>query len=322
MFSTYEELKQWRENTIRSVADDHLQLNAFHDQLMYQAATIAMDKIESEQGNPPAPFAFFVMGSAGRFEQSVWSDQDHGIVFDGDENVQHYFLELGEEISRGLATVGYEWCEGQVMASNPLWCRSVVSFQDQISEWLDEASWQSLRNFSIIIDSRVLYGKEELLERVKHEAYSRLENHPSLYARLVDNFEFIKKGVGVFGQLLPDQRQGMKGDIHLKETAYFPYVNALRILALRSGAMAAPTISRFEALKGKYPFIEEYEKDFRHLLEFRLRLRQGAENYEKVHLLPIDRLTKEEKQELKYLIRRGNQLFAKSKSIVRKELRL
>ncbi|MFC7322544.1 DUF294 nucleotidyltransferase-like domain-containing protein [Halobacillus campisalis] len=322
MFNTYEGLKQWRKDTIRSVADDHFQLNAFHDQLMYQTVTIAMDKIEREQGNPPAPFAFFVMGSAGRFEQSVWSDQDHGIVFDGNENVQHYFLNLGEEVSRGLAVVGYEWCEGQVMASNPMWCRSTVSFQAQNSDWLDEASWQSLRNFSILFDSRVLYGKEELLERVKHEAFSRLEKHPSLYARLVDNFEFIKKGVGVFGQLLPDQRQGMKGDIHLKETAYFPYVNALRILALRSGTTAAPTISRFEALKDTYPFIVEYEKDFRHLLDFRLRFRQGAENYEKVHLLPIDHLSKEEKLELKYLIKRGKQLFAKSKSIVRKELKL
>ncbi|KHE73059.1 DUF294 nucleotidyltransferase-like domain-containing protein, partial [Halobacillus sp. BBL2006] len=309
----------WREKTLDSVADDHLQLNAFHDQLMYQTISIAQDKIESEQGKSPAPFAFFLMGSAGRFEQSVWSDQDHGIVFDGPDHYQDYFLNLGAEISHGLEVVGYEKCEGNVMASNPLWCQSIESFNKQMEEWLDEESWQSLRNFSIFIDSRVLDGNEDYLLQVKKTCFNILENNPHLYSRLIDNFEFIKKGVGVFGQLLPEQRQGVNGEIHLKQTAYFPYVNALRILALKKGVSAAPTLERFEILNYNYPFIEAYEKDFRELLEFRLRFRKEATSYDKVHLLPIARLSRQDKQELKHLIKRGQKLFSKSKSMLHEE---
>ncbi|MGP4074959.1 DUF294 nucleotidyltransferase-like domain-containing protein [Halobacillus sp. K22] len=319
MFETYDEISQWREETMGSVADDYRQLNAFHDQLMYQTLRIAQETIESEQGPPPAPFAFFLMGSAGRSEQSVWSDQDHGIIFDGASHCQDYFLKLGAEISHGLAIAGYEKCEGNVMASNPLWCRSIESYKKQIQDWLNEESWQSLRNFSILFDSRVLDGNEEFLLRMKRKSFAVLEDQPHLYSRLVDNFEFIKKGVGVFGQLLTEQRQGMKGEIHLKETAYFPYVNALRILALKKGVSAAPTLDRFEILSYSYPFIEAYENDFRKLLNFRLRYKKAAVSYEKVHLLPLDQMSKQDKQELKHLIKRGQQLFAKSKSVLKEE---
>ncbi|WP_431801188.1 DUF294 nucleotidyltransferase-like domain-containing protein [Halobacillus andaensis] len=317
MFQTYEEIRQWRNETMPSVAADHFQLNAFHDQVMNLTVQLAKEKTAKEQGTPPAPFAFFLMGSAGRYEQSVWSDQDHGILFEGAD--QKYFLHLGEEISRGLEITGYELCEGRVMASNPLWCQSVDSFKQQITDWLEEASWQSLRNFSILLDSRVLNGKEELLLEIKRYAFSRLEEEPRLYSRLVENFEFIKKGIGVFGQLLPDQRQGVRGEIHLKETAYFPYVNALRLLAMRKGVSAASTLKRFISLADTLPFLKDYEQDFLQLLEFRLRFRNNADNYGKVHLLSIEQLSRNEKQELKYLIKRGNQLFDKVRWLLKEE---
>ncbi|WP_173917651.1 DUF294 nucleotidyltransferase-like domain-containing protein [Halobacillus sp. Marseille-Q1614] len=320
MGKTYEDLKKWRQQEIQSAAAGHFQLNAFHDELMKETFQIAQAKVESEQGKPPAPFAFFLMGSAGRFEQQVLSDQDHGIVFDGDESSREYFLKLGTEISEGLAIVGYELCEGKVMASNPLWCQSITSYKNQITAWLDEASWQTLRNFSILFDSRVLVGEEEFLSRLKWEGFSKLENDPRLYSRLIDNFEFIKKGVGFFGQLLPEQRNGMKGDIHIKETVYFPYVNSLRILAFKQGIRTASTLERFKALSDAYPFLRGYQDDFLKLLEFRLKLKKEASTYEKVHLLEIDRLSKQEKQKLKRLIKRGNQLFSKTKSVLKEEI--
>lgn len=317
MFTTYKQLKQWREEILDSVADDHFQLNAFHDQLIYQTVELAMNKIESEQGSPPAPFAFFLMGSAGRFEQSMWSDQDHGILFEGDH--QEYFLKLGEEISDGLAVVGYVYCEGNVMASNALWCQSVDSFYTQIEGWLKEADWSSLRNFSIFFDSRVLIGERDYLNKIKEKVFTFLSDHPDLYSRFVDNVHLIKKGIGIFGQLLPEQKGENEGDINIKQTAYFPYVNALRTLALLRGVYASSTLSRFSELKERYPSIAPFEKDFHSLLEFRLRYQTKSSTYEGVHLLPVKQLTKDDKQQLKVWIKHGHHLLSTMKSIMRKE---
>ncbi|RWZ51334.1 hypothetical protein EQV77_16860 [Halobacillus fulvus] len=320
MFNSYEEIKQWRQDTIQSVEGDHADLNAFHDQIMNHTFTLALEKVKSEQGEPPAPFVFFLMGSAGRYEQSIWSDQDHGILFRGDDVHQSYFLQLGEEISTGLGVTGYEKCDGNVMASNPLWCQPVEVFKQQITDWLNEESWQTLRNFSIFFDSRSFHGEDELLLEAKQHSFSLIDGHPHLYERLMDNFEYMKKGVGVFGQLLPDQKDAGKNELHLKHTVYFPYVNALRLLALKKNLTTASTISRFEQLRFFYPFIATYEKDFRRFLELRLLLKKGEESYEKVHLLSIEKLSKKDKQELKHLIRRGQRLFTSVTSVMKEEV--
>ncbi|GEN52189.1 DUF294 nucleotidyltransferase-like domain-containing protein [Halobacillus faecis] len=319
MFKTYEEIRVWREDMIESVSDDHLQLNAFHDQLIHHTFHLAKEKVEREQGPTPAPFAFFLMGSAGRYEQSLWSDQDHGILFDGEEKHQDYFLLLGEEIREGMAIVGYERCEGNVMASNPLWCQSVDIFTRQISEWLREAEWQSLRHFLIFFDSRVLVGESELLLKVKEASFAVLDEEPELLKRLMENVNYVKKGVGVFGQLLPDYSGEKKGHFNLKQTVYFPYINALRILSLFQHVTNSSTISRFRVLRSLYPSLSEYENGFRQFLQQRLELKKDAANYQNVHVVKVEQLSKEEKQQLKKQVKSAQKLYQMAKSIIKED---
>ncbi|MYL48074.1 hypothetical protein GLV98_01195 [Halobacillus litoralis] len=317
MFKTYEEIRVWREEMIESVSGDHLQLNAFHDQLIHHTFHLSKEKIEREQGPPPAPFAFFLMGSAGRYEQSLWSDQDHGILFDGDEKHQDYFLSLGEEIREGMAVVGYERCEGNVMASNPLWCQSVEVFTLQISKWLKDAEWQSLRHFLIFFDSRVLVGESALLLKVKETSFAVIEGEPEIFTRLMNNVNYVKKGVGVFGQLLPDYSGEKKGHFNLKQTVYFPYINALRILSLFQQVTKSSTLSRFGALRSLYPTLSEYENGFRQFLQQRLELKKDAANYQNVHVVKVEHLSKEEKKQLKNQVKSAQKLYQMAKSIVK-----
>ncbi|UOQ93909.1 DUF294 nucleotidyltransferase-like domain-containing protein [Halobacillus shinanisalinarum] len=319
MLKSYVELRQWRVRNLNAVSTDHRRLNLFHDELIKATVQVAMEKVRGECGDPPAPFAFFLMGSAGRFEQSVWSDQDHGIIYDSSDNCQTYFLTLGAEISHGLTLVGYERCEGMVMASNPLWCQSIHAWKVQILDWLTEASWQSLRHFLTLFDSRVLIGEADYLNKLKNKAFTILQHQPELYLRLVENVDFIKKGVGVFGQLLPEQHGEKAGNIQLKQTAFFPYVNAIRLLALKERIGCSSTLSRFKELQPIYPFVKGFEGDFIQLLEFRLYFRKDAKSYKEVQLIPIDTLSRVNKQELKQVIKRGHKLFSETKTIVEKE---
>ncbi|SDL91695.1 DUF294 nucleotidyltransferase-like domain-containing protein [Sediminibacillus halophilus] len=309
----YREMKANR-SRLMAAAVNHQKLNAYHDQLMAQTVQLAMEKVKGELGDPPAPFAFFLMGSAGRYEQSVWSDQDHGIIFAGDDLCKSYFLRAGTEISNALELVGYERCDGEVMSSNPLWCNSLVEWHQQITAWMTEASWQTLRHFSTFFDSRVLIGDTNYLTELKHTAFSILEQQPDLFHRLIDNVDFYRKGIGIFGQLLPEQQGEQSGTIHLKQKALFPYVNALRLLALKNKIFAPSTLSRFSQLPEGYQSLQTYEKDFRALLDFRLKFRREAKTYKEVHLISIQDLSKQEKQELKSMMRKGYKLFSKTKT--------
>lgn len=314
----YQEIKQYREQHIHKQVN-HRQLNALHDEVMEQTVQLAMEKVEEEQGKVPAPFAFFLMGSAGRSEQSIWSDQDHGIIYDGNQGEKEYFLLLGEEIVSGLEIVGYERCEGKVMASESMWTNSVADWKKQVTTWLEEANWQSLRHFLTFFDSRVLIGNQHFLAEIKQVIFSYIKDHPGVVSRLIDNVGFIRKGIGVFGQLLPEPSGQMMGQINIKTTTLFPYINSLRLLAITNEATKAPTLDRFTTLKRKYPYLEQYQSLFQSLLEFKFRFAQQANNYQEVHYIPLKQLTKSDKQELKQYMKKGSALFSQTKKSLKNE---
>ncbi|ENH96312.1 hypothetical protein J416_11462 [Gracilibacillus halophilus YIM-C55.5] len=315
---TYDEVRRWRNQYIQE-QQTHEQLNTFHDQLMKQVFVIARKKIEEEQGPPPAPFAFFLMGSAGRCEQSIWSDQDHGIIFDGHEQSKSYFLTLGEEMVYGLEKVGYERCDGKVMASESMWTQSLMSWKKQVVNWLEESSWQSLRHFSTLFDSRVLIGERELLSQVKQKTFAYLDSNPHLYLRCVDNVGFIRKGIGIFGQLLPEQSGTMAGKLNVKTTTVFPYVNAMRLLAILRHEEMPATKDRIKFLTTHYPFLQGYLSIFERLLAFRYRHTKQAADYDHVHHISLKQLSKRDKQELKQFMKDGVHMFEMAKKMVEKE---
>ncbi|MBU8905820.1 hypothetical protein KH400_04360 [Desertibacillus haloalkaliphilus] len=302
---------------MRSVARDHHTLNQFHEQVIYQVVQMAQVRMESEWGKPPAHFAFFVMGSTARFEQSVWSDQDHGLIYeDGAE--PSYFLTLGEEISRGLEQAGYARCDGKVMASNRLWCKSQHEWHEQLERWLDERSWETIRHFLTFFDSRVVCGEEDYLDQLKDGLFSYIDKHPAVLKRLIENTSHIKKAVGVFGQFLVETSGKYSGCLRLKETAFFPYVNALRLLAIYEQVTETSTLTRFTILAKKHQKVAPYERDFKNLLALRLRFQANQTDYDSVHYLDMKKLSRADKKQLKAIIKHGRKLFMNAKEIVEK----
>ncbi|MBN8209815.1 hypothetical protein JI666_13745 [Bacillus sp. NTK071] len=310
-----------REQQIKGVVEDHVALNAFHDQLMRQVVHLAEQKVKKEWGPAPSSFSFFLMGSGGRFEQALWSDQDHGIVYqETSEGASDYFLKLGNEISNGLHAVGYEFCDGKVMASNPLWCKSTDEWRGQLESWIDDERFDAIRYLLIFVDARVLVGRDQPIDELKKLIHLKLEESPHLLKRMLKNTMHLQKGVGVFGQILAETHGEHTGEVNFKQTAFFPYVNAVRLLALKEKVMNTSTLSRLEALSDQtLPRSERqsYENEFMKLLHFRLHYGK-QENYEAVHYVTIDSLPKEQRKELKEMMKKGMELYKYTKKAIEK----
>ncbi|MDG5789567.1 DUF294 nucleotidyltransferase-like domain-containing protein [Evansella sp. AB-P1] len=313
----YEDIKELRSDRIKVITEDHILLNEIHDELMQSIVEIAVAEVKSELGSPPSRFAFFLMGSAGRFEQSFWSDQDHGIIYEKSNNENaNYFIRLGKEISKGLSICDYDLCDGKVMASNPLWCKSIDEWERQVSGWLTEDSWQSLRNISILFDSRVLVGESDFLRVLKDIIFKRLDKEQNIIFRLLDNVGYVKKGIGFFGQLLPETNSKGKGHIHIKEKILFPYVNSVRLLAFKERIYLPSTLSRFNHLTAFYKDMKEYEETFHRILELRLHFQKRLNEDDNVNLISIEALSSNEKKEIKIMMKNGYKLFQKTKGII------
>ncbi|WP_261178623.1 putative nucleotidyltransferase substrate binding domain-containing protein [Anaerobacillus sp. CMMVII] len=122
--------------------------------------------------------------------------------------------------------------------------------------------------------------------------------------------------MGIFGQLLPEEKGDAAGTINVKQTIFFPYVNSLRLLAMLEGILHSSTIERFNLLPDNYQEIKAYQDDFFKLLNYRLYYQKNASSYQKVHLLPVKSMNAREKEALKEMMKRGRRLFLKTKDII------
>ncbi|MCM3718963.1 DUF294 nucleotidyltransferase-like domain-containing protein [Fictibacillus phosphorivorans] len=316
-FMSYTEIKQWRDSQIEKINDSN-ELNAFHDSLMKRV----FDSAQKKMGRPPCNYAWFVMGSAGRYEQAIISDQDHGIVYEQDgEEYAAYFIAFGKELAFGLNEAGYPYCDGKVMSSNPVWCKSRVSWAQQLRGWLNERSFESLRYLLIFYDARALEGEREYLLQLKETVHDTIKNKPELLERFLENTIHTKKAVGFFHQFLPETHGSHAGSIDIKQSGFLPYVNAVRLLALKENVEEVSTLSRMEALSQlpKYSHnLLAYKSEFEKLLHYRLLFHKTMkESYDDIHYLNIKGLNKNERKELKQILKSGQKLQEYTQSIIK-----
>lgn len=317
----YQDIRNYRDQRMKDLPLSSRELNERHDDIMLQTVHASMTHHASIHGPPPSPFCFFLMGSAGRKEQGVWSDQDHGIIYDcSSEQSKLYFVSLGEEISRGLAITGYKLCDGKVMASNPFWCRSRQEWREQADRWTSDESWESIRHLLTFLDGRCLIGEEAFLLDVKTAAY-RFIHKKHVINRILDNTKHVKKAVNMLGQFLVETHGPFSGLLNMKDTGLFPYINAGRILAISENLMETSTAVRLKTFPSSIPSEERehhFSDDYRRLVDFRTQY-GNHQNYESSHYVFIDRLSKDERKELKELLKKGLLLNEYVRTFVERE---
>ncbi|WP_042349680.1 DUF294 nucleotidyltransferase-like domain-containing protein [Bacillus massiliigorillae] len=318
---TYEDIKMWKDAHIIHNLTDTISLNSFHDVVMRKVFRLASAQINNEK--PHCDFCWFITGSGGRFEQGLISDQDHGIIFTSySEENRDYFLQLGKEISDGLDIVGYPYCKGNIMSSNPLWCKSIDEWENQLYLWMDEGSYESIRNLQIFIDCRCLVGEDLYISELKNFIFDFQRNNPSLLKRVMENALYIKKAISPLGKLLVSNVNGYQHSIDLKYSAFIPYVNAIRILAIKENLLESSTEGRMKELLliEKYRgIIEESLMNFQILLQYRLS-QSKVDTYEDTHFLNLTNLNQAEKKEIKKILKDGQSLHRYVVNLIKKDV--
>ena len=316
---TFESIKQWKDEQMNHFLHDTIALNHFHDQVMIKVFEVARRNIDLH--GPPCRYAWFITGSGGRLEQGVISDQDHGIVYEiSNEQNDHYFKELGKELADGLHVVGYPYCQGKIMSSNPVWCKSLIDWEQQLEHWMQDEGWESIRQLQIFIDARVLHGEQELIDQLKTFFFYYVQLHPKLLKRFMLNVQHIKNGIGLLGQILVERYGIYEGCIDLKYAAFLPYVNAVRLLSIKEGIFETSTLSRMEKLKQLDDYssmLRHSEENFINLLKYRLSLSK-AKNYADTHYLKVEQLSKLERKELKQILKDGKQFHEQVLAYIKK----
>ena len=225
-----------------------------------------------EVGEPPCNFCFLVLGSHGRREQTVRTDQDNAIIYSCDED-EGYFRKLSEKVSEALAKVGFSKCPAQVMASNPEWRGTESQWRERLHELFVNPVPDKVLKFSIIFDNRIIYGDETLESEFYAIFKEGMREHPGFIARLGKIASEKKPPIGLFGNFIVEKSGEHKNEIDIKLRATLPIVECVRVLSLIHDVRKTNTFDRVLELKNKGAISPSLADEIIFAYDFILKLR-------------------------------------------------
>ena len=237
-----------------------------------------MQFTHDRMGPPPAKFAFMIMGSEGRGEQTLKTDQDNAIVFEDVpesrmKEVSDYFLQFGETANDLLNQAGYAFCEGGVMAKNPKLCQPLAVWKTRFSDWIHAAEAEDLLHASIFFDFRLGYGDGSLISSLREHLFDSLQGWAGFFWHLSENALHFKPPLGFFRNFVVESKGEHRDKFDIK-SAMTPIVDFARIYALRHKVEETNTLKRLSHLRLKDVIsqneYEELEKAYSFLMQLRL----------------------------------------------------
>ncbi|WP_459206973.1 putative nucleotidyltransferase substrate binding domain-containing protein [Pseudomonas sp. MLB6B] len=208
----------------------------------------------AEQGDPGVPFTWLCFGSEGRREQTLYTDQDNGILFEAAdaseaEAVRRRLLPLARLINQQLARCGFSLCPGDVMAGNPDLCLSRAEWARRFAGFVREASPENLLGSTIYFDLRAVWGDEQGCEQLRQGILAQVADNRLFQRMLAENALRQRPPVGRLRDfVLTRQGNDKTATLDLKVQGLTPFVDGARLLALAHGIGANNTLERLRQL--------------------------------------------------------------------------
>jgi CBS domain-containing protein len=249
-------------------------ITTISDAIMDKVMELSVDAL----GPPPCRFAFMIMGSEGREEQTLVSDQDNGIVYEdledeaANEKAAAYFAKLAEMVCDQLNAAGYKFCDGECMAKNPKWCRPLSGWKKYFYDWIYHASPEDLLNSSIFFDFKGAWGDLGLTDQLKSYLLDLVSNNVGFLRHLTENALHFKPPIGFFGKLVVESKGENKDSLNIK-WAMLPIVDLARIYSLKHNIAQTNTLTRLFRLYMKRVFTNKEYIDLIQSYNFVMSLR-------------------------------------------------
>lgn len=185
-----------------------------------------------------------VMGSEGRNEQIIKTDQDNALVIKNGIDVEQYRPYM-QQVTNHLVDLGYPPCEGNIMVSNPYWCKTADEYKTDITKWINSPDMKSYLDLAIFIDAFAVAGDKELLINLKEYLYNKIQSKDIFMA-------YFAKSTLAFDTPTTFSSFMAKDDlINIKKAAIFPIVQGIRSLALKEKIKETTTIKRIKILEAR-----------------------------------------------------------------------
>ncbi|MEK6476200.1 DUF294 nucleotidyltransferase-like domain-containing protein [Catalinimonas sp. 4WD22] len=273
-----------------------------------------IEGVIAEIGEPPAKFVFMALGSEGRKEQTLKTDQDNAIIYEDKANehreeVRAYFLHFAELVSGRLDHIGFSFCTGGFMAKNPKWTHSLSHWKRNYTQWISKAIPETVINISTFFDCRFLYGEEVIMKELKDFLDQELQKPLERFFYHIGKNALQYEPPLTFFKNIKTFQEGERDVFNIKKTMT-PIVDLVRVFALKHRIFKTNTGERIEALRDQGVFTEkeyhELMQSYYYLMGMRLKkqaVQLISDKAEPDNLMDINSLTKIERVTLREILK-------------------
>jgi CBS domain-containing protein len=226
---------------------------------------------------------WIALGSEGRLEQTLSTDQDNGLIFELPGGLtaaaaREILLPIARRANTSLAACGFPLCPGEIMAGNARWCLSAEEWRREFAHWIDSGNPEALLHGSIFFDFRALYGENRLASELRDWLTKKAAANFRFLHQMAENALHNGPPLGLVRDFQVESAGEHKGTLDLKINGTTIFVDAARIFALATGGAATSTAERLRAAAGVLTLppeeVEAWIGAFYHLLSLRLRCQQ------------------------------------------------
>ena len=225
---------------------------------------------------------FLVLGSEGRREQTLKTDQDNAMICADDCSTEELaeIEAFSHVLVDSLIEIGVPECPGGIMAKNPFWRRRLAEWKDAVDSWIAAPSGENILNFSMFSDMRSLCGDCGLAEQLSAHIIQRAEENTIFLARMAANVCRFPPPIGLFGRIKTESGGEHAGKIDLKKAGIFALTEGIKTLALSIGVLGGGTHDKLAILQEKGVLsqaqVNDLEASFNLLTFLRLRAQVAA----------------------------------------------
>ena len=253
-------LRDQAEGLLRQYLEDEVgmgfisnMISEINDTLIRRAIQLSIEEMAGGGALPPVPFCWLALGSEGREEQLLRTDQDNAIVYadpgEEQDGSEAYFLELGKRVVDLLVEAGFARCPGDVMASNPKWNQPLSVWKRYFTEWIREPENIAVMHTNIFFDLRPVQGDQALAAELKSHIFERLKVDRLFLGFLARNATKNPPPLSFFRNMIIERSGEHRDAFDIKARAMMPLADAARVLVYDLGInIYGSTAERWERI--------------------------------------------------------------------------
>ena len=306
-------LRDQAEELLRQYLEDEVgmcflsnMISEINDTLIRRAIQLSLQELAIRGMQPPVPFCWLALGSEGREEQLLRTDQDNAILYadpgEDDGAAERFFLELGRLVVDILVEAGFTRCPGDVMASNPKWNQPLSAWKRCFSQWIREPENIAVMHTNIFFDFRPVYGENALAAELKGHIFESIKVDRAFLSFFALNATRNPPPLSFFRNMVVERSGEHRDAFDIKARAMMPLADAARVLVYDLGIdIYGSTAERWQRIGETHEHLARLASEAGMAYEILMRIRalEGLNRGTSGRYVHIKELNKLERQTLR-----------------------